>query len=84
MTAGAMSPCPPDSDLMKAWNAYQASDDFKNSLKWVTIEQRKELKPPDDPTANAVTDENRDGWAQGSMWAAFLAGFAAAGGQVRF
>lgn len=84
MPAEAMSPCPPDSPLMKAWTAYQETEDFKTSFKWVTAEQRKELRPPADPTANGITDWNRDQWAQGSMWAAFMAGFEAAGGKVRF
>lgn len=84
MSAGAMAPCPPDSELMKAWNTYQASDDFKNSFKWVTAEQRKPLVPQAGTDANVATDHNRDQWAQGSMWAAFMAGFAAAGGKVRF
>lgn len=83
MSSEAMAPCPPDSDLMKAWTAYQATDDFKNSFHWVTTRQRKPLVAPA-PGANGVTDANRDQWAQGSMWAAFMAGFKAAGGKVAF
>lgn len=80
----AMAPCPQDSSLMKAWESYKKTEDFKTSLKWVTEEQRKPLMPPTDPTANGVSDFHRDQWAQGSMWAAFMAGFKAAGGQVTF
>lgn len=79
-----MTPCPADSDLMKAWKAYQATEDFQNSFKWVTTEQRKPLQPQPDPVANVTTDYNRDQWAQGSMWAAFMAGFGAAGGKITF
>jgi hypothetical protein len=79
----AMTPCPPDSELMKAWNAYQETEDFKNSFAWVTVNQRQQqTRTPSG--ANPVTDEHRDRWAQGSMWAAFMAGFEAAGGKTRF
>jgi len=27
---------PADSELMKAWNAYHETEDFKNSFAWVT------------------------------------------------
>lgn len=80
----AEAPCPPDSDLMKAWNAYRETEDYTNSFKWVTTEQRRKLEPPSNPNANGVSDWHRNQWAQGSMWAAFLAGFAAAGGKVTF
>lgn len=55
-------PCPPDSELMKAWEKYKASDDYANSLHW------------------AAKDEYREG----SMWAAFMSGFEAAGGKITF
>lgn len=35
-----MTPCDPNSPLMKAWDAYQKTDDFKNSFAWVTVNQR--------------------------------------------
>ena len=76
----AMAPCPPDSAIMKAWRAYQETESFKNSFGFVTTEQRKELKPPPDPAANAVTDWHRDEWAKGSMWTAFMSGWLAAKG----
>lgn len=79
--SGAMAPCPPNSALMKAWTAYQETEDFKNSFKWVTTEQRKPLpKQADAPEANIATDWHRNQWAQGSMWAAFVEGWNAAGG----
>lgn len=82
----AMTPCPPDSDLMKAWLAYNATEDFKNSFAWVTVNQRRQrpLHADVPPGVNLVTDENRDQWAHGSMWAAFMAGFEAAGGKTSF
>ncbi len=51
-----MQQVPVDHPLMVAWNAYKASDDYANSLKW------------------AATPDYREG----SMWAAFMAGFKAA------
>lgn len=80
--------CPPDSDLMKAWTKYEDTEDFKTSLYWATTEtvmrpeRAEELKI--DPTANQATPEHRKNYAKGAMWAAFMAGFAAAGGKVRF
>lgn len=78
----AQAPCPPDHPLMIAWKRYQETDDFKNSYKWATagiepppIEQR-------DPTANYPTADTYRQYVQGSLWAAFMAGFGAAGGRV--
>ena len=84
----AMAPCPPDSDLMKAWGAYQQTEDFTNSLYWATTDRRMRQERAEehgvDPMANQVTDEMRQERAKGSLWASFMAGFAAAGGKVTF
>lgn len=84
----AMSPCPPDSDLMKAWEAYQATDDFKNSLYWATTDNRMRPERAEevglDPLANRITYEMRGERAKGSLWAAFMTGFGAAGGKTSF
>lgn len=83
-----MTPAPADSDLMKAWNAYQETDDFKDSLYWATTETKmrkeraQELNVP--PEANIANTVDRERMAKGSMWAAFITGFAAAGGKVSF
>lgn len=88
MTESAMTPCPDDSDLMKAWKAYQATDDFKNSSFWAntSLKTRPEraVEIGLDPQANVATDEDRQRNVQGSLWAAFMAGFAASGGKVTF
>jgi hypothetical protein len=83
----AQAPCPPDSPLMKAWTAYQETDDFKNSLIWATVtrytdagNQHFDVNEP----ANQISDLQREQHAKGSLWAAFMQGFAAAGGQIRF
>lgn len=76
----AMTPCPPDSAIMRAWKSYQETESFKNSFRYVTTEQRKELLRPADPTANAATEWDRDQWAKGSMWASFMTGWLAARG----
>jgi hypothetical protein len=34
MTEQAMRACAPDEPVMVAWNAYKATDDYRNSLKW--------------------------------------------------
>lgn len=83
-----MTQCPPDSDLMKAWTGYQETDDFKNTLYWATtrlrMRQERAAEIGLDPAANVVTDEVRQHYAVGSLWASFMAGFAAAGGKVSF
>lgn len=83
-----MSPCPPDSPLMKAWEAYQATDDFKNTLYWASAETRMRPERAQelglDPTANVATPEMLAERRKGSLWGAFMAGFNAAGGQTSF
>jgi hypothetical protein len=73
-----MQQCPPDSPLMKAWMAYQKTDDFKNGLIWATVtrytdadNQNFDVNEP----ANQISDLQREQHAKGSLWAAFMAGF---------
>lgn len=84
----AMTPCPADSDLMKAWEAYKATDDYANSYSWAT-----QFIPEDGPAevervrasgANYFGREQRMSAVQGSLWTAFMTGFAAAGGKTSF
>ena len=81
----AMAPCPPNSPLMKAWEAYQATDDFKNSYKWATAAIEYVVLPePSDPKANHFTEDSYRQFVQGSLWAAFMQGWKAAGGSDPF
>ena len=73
--------CPSDSPLMIAWEKYKATDEYKNSLLWAT-----RYIPEDDPAeierirskgANPVTKANKEQFVEGSLWAAFMAGFLA-------
>ncbi len=86
--ADAMAPCPPDSDLMKAWQAYKATEDYANTLYWTQADTRMRPERAEelgvDPLANRATYEMRQQRAEGSLWAAFMAGFDAAGGKTRF
>lgn len=83
-----MAPCPPDSDLMKAWTSYQATDEFKDTLYWATTEtlMRKERAQELNvsPEANVMNSVDREQRVKGQLWAAFMAGFGAAGGKVTF
>ncbi len=69
---------------MKAWNTYKEADNFKNSLYWATTQTRMRAERAAehgvDPEANVATDEMRQQRAEGSLWAAFMAGWFAAGG----
>ncbi len=79
-----MSPCPPESALMKAWNAYKEADGFQNSIYWATTLSRMRSERAAEiglhPNANVATGEMRQQRAEGSLWAAFMAGWFAAGG----
>ena len=66
---GPMTQCPADSPLMKAWEHYKATDDYRNSLHWAT---------------ELAAVGTRERYASGSLWAAFVAGFGAAGGKTVF
>lgn len=84
----AMAPCPPDSPLMKAWEAHKASEQYANSYSWAT-----RYIPEDDPSeierirqsgANAWTRAMKLQAVEGSLWASFSAAWAAAGGADPF
>lgn len=82
------SPCPPDSELMKAWGKYQETEDFKNSFLWAksetTMRPERAAEIGIDPQANRATPEMRDQYVKGALWASFVQGFGAAGGKIRF
>jgi hypothetical protein len=78
MPLAAMQQVPPDNALMKAWNAYQETDDFKNSLIWATVTRYTDAGNQNfvvDEAANQISDFQREQHAKGSLWAAFMAGF---------
>jgi hypothetical protein len=83
----AMAPCPADSDLMKAWKSYQETDEAKNSKHWamVIVPMIQANDPEAKRKSYGLMDiDRREGHVEGSLWAAFSAGFAAAGGKTRF
>ena len=69
------TPLPKDHPLMKAWEEYEKTEEFKNTLYWATkniVITTKETEPE----ANRVNPkEERERRALGSLWAAFMAGF---------
>jgi hypothetical protein len=74
----AMAPCPPDSDLMKAWNAYQETEDFKNSKHWaMVIAPFVQVGSEAEKTRmyEIMSLEQRERHVQGSLWACFVAGY---------
>jgi len=62
-----------------AWDAYQATESFANSKKWaLTIAPMIQAGDPDGEMKRAceiMPLEQRDRHVQGSLWAAFVAGF---------
>lgn len=78
---GAMQPVPNDDPVMIAWRAYIATDDYQNSKNWALqiapmvhagdpdgeLKRRHELMP----------FGQRAQHVEGSLWAAFIAGWAA-------
>lgn len=75
----AMSPAPKDSAIMRAWEAYKATEDYKNSHHWAT-----KYIPDDDPAeleriresgANPWTKELKIQAVEGSLWAMFMHGW---------
>ncbi len=54
---------PVDHPMMKAWNEFQGTEEFKNALRWAVA-----LKYED---GREITDIYREQHAKGSMWLAF-------------
>jgi hypothetical protein len=73
---------------MKSWNSYKASSDYENSFFWAMTGLRTRPERAAElgvlPENNYATPEMRLRNIEGSLWAAFLAGFGAAGGKVSF
>lgn len=63
----AQEPCPPDHPLMIAWNAYKATEEYKNSKKWASTARVTDHGDGSMSLTYPHTD--------GSLWAAFAAGF---------
>jgi hypothetical protein len=62
----SMTALPADHRMMKAWNAWQETDEFKNALKWAVAMNYDDGRP--------ITDITREQHAKGSMWLAFTKG----------
>jgi hypothetical protein len=81
--AAASQPCPPDHPLRKAWDAYKATWAYENSLGWAL--QIAPMVQAGSPDANhqrrfeIMPFEQRKRHAEGSLWAAFMEGYRAAG-----
>lgn len=84
----AMAPCPPDSALMKSWEAHKATEEYANSLSWATRyipqDDLEEIERIRATGANAWTHQMKVQAAEGSLWAQFSAGWLAAGGAAPF
>ena len=59
------SPVPDNDPRMIAWNAYKATDDYANTVKWALDTD--------------VQNNLRQQYVEGSLWASFIQGFEAGG-----
>lgn len=80
--AEVMSLVPADHPLMKAWEGYRATNEYQNSKRWAL--RIAPMVSPDDPDAerkrlSLMPIDQREQHVEGSLWAAFSAGFTAAG-----
>lgn len=82
----ASAPCPADHPLMVSWKAYQETEDFKNSKHWaMNLIPMVQMGDPDGEKKRSygiAPIEERERHIMGSLWACFMAGFAAAGGKA--
>lgn len=62
----AQEALPDDHPLMKAWNKFTATDEFKNALHWSVATRYGDGRP--------ISDVSREQHAKGGMWLAFTAG----------
>lgn len=53
--------------MLKVWEAYCNTDEFKNSLEWAVRLNYDDGQP--------ISDLNRENHAKGAMWLAFTKGF---------
>jgi len=59
-------PLPSDHPMMKAWDEFCATDEFKNALRWSVETKYDDGRP--------VPDIQREQHAKGAMWLAFTKG----------
>jgi len=57
---------PDDHPMMKAWNAWCSTDEFKNSLMWATKTHYDDGRP--------IGEIQIEQHAKGAMWLAFIKG----------
>lgn len=64
--SNAQTALPNDHPMMKAWNEFCATDEFKNALHWAVAIKYDDGRP--------IDDIQREQHAKGSMWLAFTKG----------
>ncbi len=81
----AMAECPKDHPLMIAWEKYKATEDAANTFKWAKAPldyfDDEDIPEPKNG-GNKWRKYNMEQAIDGSLWAAFMAGFMAAGGKI--
>lgn len=82
--SGPSTPAPKDSDLTKAWVAYQETEAYRNSKHWALVIAPMVQFGSPSAVYEIMPLDQRERNVDGSLWAVFMAGFAAAGGKVSF
>jgi hypothetical protein len=78
MSNNASAAEPKDSPLMKAWEAYKLTDDYRNSLHWaLRLAPHAQAGSPEQLTREEkiMPHATRKQNIEGSLWASFYAGF---------
>jgi hypothetical protein len=77
----AYSPVDKSDPRSMAWEAYKATENYRNSKHWaLAVQPMIQVGDPDADRRrySLMPIEQREQHVEGSLWAAFIAGFAAA------
>lgn len=80
MPSDTMSPTPKDHPMKKAWDAFKATEEFRNSRRWaLTIAPMIQAGDPDAQRKrlSLMPIEQREQHVDGALWNAFVHGWRA-------
>lgn len=74
----AQSQLPAEHPIMIAWDSYKKSSEFKSSKHWALVIVPRYDHPGAESGCVLLPFDQRERLVEGSLWAAFLAGYKAA------